>query len=136
MDARRLLLSGPRAGLVATAAFVVRGVAGLVFVAFGVSKFTRHAEEVASFSDYGLPSPDAFVYAVGVLELGGGLLLVLGLLTRVAALLLAGNMVGAIAVSGIAKGETVSLTLAPLELVACLFLLWAGAGRRALDRDP
>ena len=45
-----------------------------------------------------------------------------------AALVLAGDMVGAIIVSGIAKGEIVSLTLAPAELAAMLIVLWAGPG--------
>ena len=71
MDARRLVLGGPRAGRTAGAAFAVRLAAGAVFVAFGVGKFIHHADEVASFEDYGLPSPDATVYAIGVLEIAG-----------------------------------------------------------------
>ena len=112
----------------------VRWVAGAVFVVFGIGKFTDHAHEVASFEAYGLPSPDAFVYLIGVLEIVGGLLLIAGLLTRLVALAMAGNMVGAIVVSGIGEGEVLpSLTLAPLLLAAMLFLLWVGPGERALD---
>ena len=66
-------------------------------------------------------------------ELVGGLLLIAGLFTRPAALLLAGDMIGAILVSGIAKSELISLTLAPAELVAMLVLLWMGPGRYLID---
>lgn len=106
----------------------------MVFVAFGVGKFTSHRTEVESFEDYGLPSPDAFTYAIGVVEIAGGLMLLTGLATRLAALVLAGDMVGAIAVSGLGEGETISLTLAPALLLAMGFLLWVGPGRGALDR--
>ena len=51
-----------------------------------------------------------------------------------AALVLAGDMVGAVVVSGIGLGELVSLTLAPAELVICLLLFWRGPGMRSLDR--
>lgn len=112
----------------------VRWASGAIFVVFGIGKFSAHAHEVESFESYGLPAPDAFVYAVGALEIGGGALLLAGLATRLAALLLAGNMAGAIAVSGIGEGEVLpSLTLAPALLVAMLFLLWAGPGPRSLD---
>ena len=112
----------------------VRWVAGAIFVVFGIGKFSDHAHEVASFENYGLPSPDAFVYLIGALEIGAGLLLLAGLLTRLAALAMSGNMVGAIGASGIGEGEVVpSLTLAPALLVAMLFLLWVGPGARALD---
>ena len=70
----------------------------------------------------------------GALELVGGLLLVVGLLTRPAALLLAVNMVGAIATAGRVDGGTFHLGVAPTMLVAMLFLVWAGCGRLALDR--
>jgi putative oxidoreductase len=128
-----VLVAGPTRGPRAIAALAARVVGGGVFVAFGVGKFTQHASEVASFEDYGLPAPDAFVYAIGVVEVVGGLLLVLGFLTRPAALVLAGDMVAAIVVSGIALGEVVSLTVAPAELAVCLYLLWTGPGMLALD---
>jgi len=129
-----LLAAGPTRGPRALAALVARVVGGGVFVAFGVGKFAQHASEVASFEEYGLPAPGAFVYAIGVVEVVGGLLLVLGFLTRPAALVLAGDMVAAIVLSGIALGEVVSLTVAPAELLICLYLLWTGPGMLALDR--
>ncbi len=60
----------------------VRWLSGAVFVLFGIGKFTAHANEVASFGDYGLPAPDVFVYAIGVFEVVGGMLLLAGLATR------------------------------------------------------
>jgi putative oxidoreductase len=107
--------------------------AAAVFALFGVAKFTAHATEVSSFRGYGLPAPDAFVYAIGTLEIVGAALLAAGLLTRLAALALAGDMIGAIVASGLAKGELVSLTLGPALLAAMLVLLWVGPGRAALD---
>jgi putative oxidoreductase len=73
-------------------------------------------------------------YLVGALELLGGLLLVVGLFTRPAAVLLALNLVGAIATAGRVDGGTFHLGVAPAMLVAMLFLVWAGSGRLALDR--
>jgi uncharacterized membrane protein YphA (DoxX/SURF4 family) len=107
----------------------VRWTAAIVFVAFGAAKFVNHTSELVSFRQYGLPLPDAFVYAIGVLELAGGLLLASGVLVRLAALALAGDMVGAIAVSGIGRGEDISLTLAPALLVAMIFLIGFGERR-------
>ena len=117
----------------ALAALAARVVGGSVFVVFGLGKFVNHASEVDSFRDYGLPAPAAFVVVIGVIEIVGGLLLILGLATRPAALVLAPDMVGAIVVSGLALGEPISLTLAPAELVLCLFLFWKGPGAYALD---
>ena len=114
-------------------ALVARVAGGAVFVVFGLGKFVNRAAEIDSFRDYGLPAPEIFVAIIGVLELAGGLLLILGLATRLAALALAGDMVGAIIVSGIALGEPISLTLAPAELLVCLLLLWKGPGAYALD---
>jgi putative oxidoreductase len=126
--------AGPRTGFRADVALLSRLGSGAVFMAFGAGKFASHASEVGSFRTYGLPAPDAFVYAIGVVEVLGGVLLIAGLGTRIASLVLSGDMVGAIVVSGIARGELVSLTFAPVQLVAMLFLLWTGPGRFALDR--
>jgi putative oxidoreductase len=128
-----LLLASRVEGRAAVAVALARVAAGVVFVIFGIGKFSQHATEVDSFRTYGLPSPDAFVYAIGVLEVAGGLMLIAGLLTRLAALALAGDMVGAVVVSGIKEGEIISLTLAPALLVTMLVLLWTGPGARAVD---
>lgn len=120
-------------GAAATTAVVVRIVSGLVFVVFGIGKFAAHAHEVESFRDYGLPSPDLFVYAIGAIELCGGVLLLLGLLTRVAAVVLAGNMIGAISTAGPVEGGPINFGLAPALLIAMVYLLWAGPGPRSID---
>jgi putative oxidoreductase len=102
---------------------LARIAAGVVFLVFGAAKFLNHGAEVGSFETYGLPSPDAFVYLIGVIEVVGGLLLVSGRRVRPAALILAADMIGAIVVSGIKEGEAISLTLAPALLVIMLVLV-------------
>jgi len=77
--------------------------------------------------------PGAFADLIGILELVGGGMLLIGLGTRIAAALLATDMVGAVVVSGILRGETVSLTLAPVLLIAMLGLVALGPGRASLD---
>ncbi len=115
------------------AALVGRVASGSVFVGFGLAKFVNHADEAASFQTYGLPFPDAFAYMIGGIEIIAGLLLLAGFATRAAAAILAGDMIGAIAVSGIGEGEIISLTLAPALLVVMLLLIAIGPGERALD---
>ena len=116
-------------------AALTRWAAGIIFLVFGVAKFSDHAAELASFRHYPLPAPEVFVYLAGVIEIGGGLLLIMGLLTRPAALALAADMTGAIVVSGLARGELISLTLAPLLLVAMISLIRVGGGPWSLDRQ-
>ena len=113
---------------------LVRWAAGFIFLIFGVAKFFGHAAELASFRRYPLPAPDVFVYMAQFTETGGGVLLIMGLVTRLAAVALAANMLGAIVVSGLARGELISLTLAPLPLVAMIGLIRLGAGPGPLDR--
>jgi putative oxidoreductase len=108
---------------------VVRIVAGVVFVLFGVVKFIVPEYELAEFVRFGFPASVAIVYVVGLLEIVGGLMLVLGLLTRFAAAALAVNMAGAVLTAGINVGGPIHLGLAP----TLLYLLWAGPGDPALD---
>ncbi|MGI9187279.1 MAG: DoxX family protein [Gaiellales bacterium] len=104
----------------------IRLVTGTIFLGAGVLKFTAHASEVQAFEDYGFTDPDRLVYAIGLVELFGGAALVLGLLTRLAALGLAVNMAVATATAG---PSIVNLAL----LVSMLALVVLGAGRFALD---
>jgi putative oxidoreductase len=130
--ALRLVLA-PSPPLASAVALVLRVAAGGILIGFGQSKFAHHAKEVRAFDRYGLPAPEVFTYAIGSVELVGGVLLVLGLATRLVALALAGNMVGAIATGGRVDGGFVNLGLAPTLLVIMVYLVWAGAGRFSLD---
>jgi putative oxidoreductase len=114
---------------------VVRIVTGALFVSFSLGKFVDHAKESADFDHYGIPAPEVATYLVGTLELVCGALLVVGLLTRPAAALLAANMVGAIATAGRVDGGSFHLGVAPTMLVAMIFLTWAGCGYLAVDRS-
>jgi uncharacterized membrane protein YphA (DoxX/SURF4 family) len=107
-----------------------------VFLVFGADEFVNHGRNARSFALYGLPHPSAFSYAIGSLEIVGALALVSGIALLPAAVALAGDMVGAIVVSGIALGELVSLTLAPAMLVAMLTLIARErSARRARPRS-
>ena len=121
-----------------TAAYVttaIRVVTGVFFITVSTGKFVDHMKEAIDFDRYGVPAAEVAVYLVGVIELVGGLLLVVGLFTRLAALILAFNMVGAIATAGRVDGGSFHLGVAPTLLVAMLFLLWAGSGAFAVDRN-
>ena len=76
------------------------------------------------------PWPGALEILAGVLETGGGVLLLRRACVVPVALLLAATMVVAIAYSGIGHGDVVpSLTLAPALLAGLVFLLLRARGR-------
>jgi putative oxidoreductase len=113
----------------------IRVASASVFIIFGVGKFVNHPAETASFRGYGLPAPGVFTLVIGVVEILGGIALVVGaaegLARRLAIVVLAGDMVAAIILSGILHGEQVSLTLAPALLVSMVAL-----GARELGWTP
>ena len=129
----RILHSRYQSGPAAYAVALVRAVAGFLFVTISTGKFFDHAQEAVDFDRYGVPSPELVVYLVGVVELVGGLLLVLGLLTRPAAAALALTLVGAIATAGRVEGGSFHLGVGPALLAVMLLLLWVGSGRPAVD---
>ena len=75
------------------------------------------------------------VWVSGTIEVVGGVLLVAGLLTRLAAAALAVNLVVAISTAGVMEGGSFHLGVGPTLLVAMLFLLWAGGGMFSLYRQ-
>lgn len=95
--------------------------------------FARHDAEVAEFVRFGLADPGVIVVLVGALEVVGGLMLVTGLGTRLAALGLALDMIGAIATAGLVVGGPIHLGLTTVLLVVMLGLLWAGPGAGSVD---
>ncbi|RJO66571.1 MAG: DoxX family protein [Myxococcales bacterium] len=79
------------------AVWLIRLAVGGVFLSEGAQKFLFPAALGAGrFAAIGIPWPEAMGPFVGVVEIAGGLLILSGLLTRLAALSLAVNMVVAI----------------------------------------
>ena len=101
------------------------------FMPYGYDKLlggnVRFAMGPDFFRAVGTPLPELTAGLVGALELFGGLALILGLLTRPAALALAGTMLVALITVGNYNEEL------PL-LVACLLLVWLGGGLWSVDR--
>jgi putative oxidoreductase len=118
-------------GLVALA---VRSIAGGFFVVVSLGKFFDHASETHDFDRYGLPFPAVAVLLAGIIELCGGLALIVGVGTRVAAAALAANLVVAIATAGRVEGGRFNLGVAPALLLLLLVLLWTGPGTWSVDR--
>ena len=114
---------------------VLRITLGLIFLTHGYPKLTRSTAAMQGmFVQHGLPAQ--LVYVAGVLETFGGVLLILGLFARPAALLLAVEMGVAIvkvhSVHGIMALHEYEF---PLALgAACLALATVGAGALSADR--
>ena|SRR5687768_14138866 len=85
---------------------IVRIVTGIVFMMHGQQKLFEYGISgvTQSFTQMGVPLPGISAPLVSLLEFFGGLALVIGLLTRLAAVGLAINMVGAILIVHLAAG--------------------------------
>jgi uncharacterized membrane protein YphA (DoxX/SURF4 family) len=126
-DAQRLIVAFDSAISRDRPAARVAVVSGVIFVFAGLVKFVFHHWELHAFRSFGLPWPSALEILAGVLEVAGGVLLVLRRWVLPTAGLLAITMVVAIAASGVGHGDVIpSLTLAPALLIAMLYLLVAG----------
>ena len=120
-------------GAVGLVPLVIRLVTGPALVGFGLGKFADHVQEVRDFQGFGVPLPELSVYLAGAIELVGGLLLIAGLLTRLAALVVALNLMGALLTAGLTEGGTFHLVVGPTLMVLMLVLVWTGAGALSVD---
>src|SRR5947199_5897831 len=90
---RRILATDAPAAVI-----LVRLIVGGVFLSEGVQKFLfPDALGVGRFAKIGIPAPEVMAPFVGVCEVGCGALLLLGLVTRLAAVPLIIDMIVAIA---------------------------------------
>jgi putative oxidoreductase len=123
------------------AALLIRLMVGCVFLSEGIQKFLFPAEIGAGrFARIGIPSPEVLGPFVGGVEIVCGVLVLLGLVTRLASIPLLIDMGVAVATtkvplllaSGFWKMAHESRTDFSMILGA-LFLLWVGAGPWSVD---
>ena len=120
-------------GLWETGAVILRVVAGLIIFKYGLEIFS--ADKMKGYIDWltdlNFPAPEAMAYTGKVCELVGGLLMTLGLLTRVAAIPLIITM----SVIGFIMGEPEFLAADGSILLLLIFFhfLLTGPGKLSLD---
>lgn len=131
---------------------ILRLMAGGVFFWEGILKFVYVNQGVGRFTKLGFPYPAETAHFVATFEIIGGLFLIFGLFTRVAAFYFIVQMIIAVLSTKIDLYlGTSSLPLPPAppkqgiwavlheirsdyaQILTCLFLLVEGAGRRSLD---
>lgn len=117
------------------ALLVVRLILGAVLLSHGIPKITNWAGMHGFFTSAGVPVPTVSLAFALVAEVGGGILILLGLWIEIAVVLVMVDMVGAIAT--VVKGAAFDLGKGGIELVIfslALALLLAGAGRYSVAR--
>src|SRR5204862_3142394 len=116
---------------------LLRVVLGSIFIAHGAQKLFMFglAGVAGAFAHMGVPAANIMGPFIAFLEFFGGIAVVLGLLTRLASLGLAADMIGAIVLVHLKAGFFNPGGIEfPLTLLAIsLALVTAGSGRFSLD---
>jgi len=123
------------------AVLLVRLLVGAVFLSEGIQKFLFPAAlGVGRFTKIGIPAPAVMAPFVGVVEIVFGLLLIIGLFTRLATIPLLIDILAAIATTKIPMLLTEGFWKMAHEartdyamLLGLVFLLMVGAGPLAID---
>ena len=116
-----------------TALLILRLAAGTIFAAHGAQKFFAYGITgvIESFTQMGVPMAAVVAPVVATIELVGGLALLFGALTRLAAGLLALVMLGAILIVHLPNGfflpMGIEFTLALLAMMAALAVTGPGS---------
>ena len=132
-----VLTATPTARQIDLGLLLVRLAVGAVFIAHGAQKVFVYgfAGVSGSFGQMGIPMPGITGPLVAIVELAGGVALVIGLLTRLAAIALAIDMLGAMLLVHLAGGfflpAGVEFTL--VLFATCLALAITGPGAMSID---
>ena len=136
----RTLNLSPLARLAGLAPLAVRLIVGSIMFAHGLQKLQGGPGNFAQgLAGMGVPLPVLMAYVVTLVEVVGGLLLIVGLLSRLSALLLTINLtvavllvktgVGFLSPQGGGVGAEFDLAL----IAGLLVILFAGPGRLSVD---
>ena len=111
----------------------IRILAGIAFIVAGLPKFENIAVTQGFFQQFGLPP--GLTFPIYLLEAIGGIFLLVGVVTRIAAALFVIEMIGATLVVGLSQGFVGGYELTLLLMVICLSLLLTGPGRISIEWD-
>ena len=125
--------------LTTSARTILRVIAGFLFAAHGWQKFSEFTipGTQAAFTQMGVPAAQVAAPVIATLELVGGIALILGVLTRVFAALLAVDMLGALFLVHASAGvfaATGGYELVLILAAAALAVALVGAGKVSVDK--
>ena len=124
MTSKKLLLFGP---------LPIRILAGILFIVHGLPKFGDVASTQGFFGNVGIP-PE-LVVPIGLLEVIGGIFLLVGVLTRITASLFIIEMIAATLVVKLSDGFVGGYELELLLVAIGISLLLTGPGRISIEWD-
>jgi putative oxidoreductase len=116
---------------------VMRLVVGYVFMLTGWGKLHNLPQMIQNFTEWGIPFPRILTPFVSGVEFFGGILLILGLFTRIPAAMLAVVMLVAIKAAKWENVDSLETLLGFEEMTYFAAFLWlaiAGPGAVSLDR--
>ncbi len=111
----------------------IRIMAGLTFIAHGVPKFFDVSGGYGFFQSVNLP-PELYV-PIALLEVIGGLAILLGILTRIASAILIIEMIGAILTVKLTKGFIGGYEFDLLLISICISLVIMGPGKISIENN-
>ncbi|HET9805599.1 MAG: DoxX family protein [Deltaproteobacteria bacterium] len=111
----------------------LRIIAGIGFMIHGLTKLLDIPGTQNSFTNMGLPPELSII--IGLLEFIGGLAILLGILTRIAAGLLTIDMIGAILLVKLSKGFIGGYELDLLYLAIMISLMITGPGSFSIEKN-
>jgi putative oxidoreductase len=111
----------------------IRILAGIAFIIAGLPKFENISVTQGFFQQFGLPPELAL--PIGLLEVIGGIFLLVGVVTRITAAIFVIEMIGATLVVGLSQGFVGGYELTLLLMAICISLLLTGPGRISVEWD-
>lgn len=121
------------------AAILIRLAVAFVFLVAGTRKLFDIESGVGFFGNLGIPMPEVMFPFVAVMEVLCGFLVLIGLVTRLAAIPLAIIMVVALITTKLPQipegfGDFLNASRLDLTMLLCaIYLIWVGAGRWSAD---
>ena len=120
---------------------ILRVVLGIAMLVHGWSKLSGGVDNVAGFFGgmLGIPAPGLMAWVVTIVELVGGILLVVGFLTQIAGILIALDMLGAILFAYLLRGAAfiengqITWEKEAVFAAAALCIVLAGPGAWSVD---